>query len=78
MQGLFGDKGRSIRQVTPKTIMNTRVTMILETLSVSFEMAKGILKEHKGVHMGVNSSLGFSTKKNNTPNNESSRKGIRE
>ena len=48
--------------------MNIRVSMILETLPISFGMAKGILKDHRGVHMEVKSSLGSSTnrKKNKT------------
>ena len=42
--GLFSDKGSSARQVVLRIIMNTKVYMILETLSISFGMVKGILK----------------------------------
>ena len=42
--GLFSDKGNSTRQVALRIIMNTKVYMILETLSISFGMVKGILK----------------------------------
>ena len=68
MQRLFSDKGRSNRQAFLRTAINTKVHTILETLLVSFEMARGILKEHKVVHMRVKASLGSSTKKkkNNT------------
>ena len=63
MQRLFSDKGRSVRQAILRTIINTEVHSILETLLVSFEMARGILKEHRVVHMRVNASSGSSTKK---------------
>ena len=43
--------------------MNTKVHMTLETLPMSFGMAKRILKDYKGVHMGVKDSLGSFTKK---------------
>ena len=43
--------------------MKTRVCMILETLLVSFGMAKETLKEHRGVHTRVKGSLDSSTKK---------------
>ena len=45
LQGTFGDKGKSTRQVALKTIMNTRIQVILEILPNSFEMGKKILKE---------------------------------
>ena len=45
--------------------MNTKVCAILEALPNSFRLAKGILKDKKGVHMRVKSSLAFSTKKKN-------------
>ena len=45
LQGLFGDKGKSTRQVSLKTIMNTRIQVILEILLDSFRMGKKILKE---------------------------------
>ena len=32
LQGLFDDKGKSTRQVSLKTIMNTRIHVILEIL----------------------------------------------
>ena len=47
LQGLFGDKG------TLKTIMNTRIQVILEILPDSFGMGKKILKEWTSVHMEV-------------------------
>ena len=53
LQGLFGDKGKSTRQVALKTIMNTRIQVILEILLDSFRMGKKILKEWAGVHMEV-------------------------
>ena len=43
--------------------MNIISYMILETLSVSFKMAKGILKKLKDVHMKVKGSSISSTKK---------------
>ena len=45
LQGLFGDKGKSTRQVTLMTIMNTRIQVILEILLDSFGMGNKILKE---------------------------------
>ena len=45
LQWLLGDKGNSTRQVAFKTIMNTRIQVILEILPNSFEMGKKILKE---------------------------------
>ena len=53
LQWLFGDKGKSTTQVTLKTIMNTRIHVILDILLKSFEMDKKILKEWKGVQMEV-------------------------
>ena len=53
LQGLFGDKGKSTKQVSLKTIINTRIHVILEILLDSFRMGKKILKEWKGVHMEV-------------------------
>ena len=53
LQGLFGDKGKSTKQVALKTIMNSRIPIILEILPNSFGMGKKILKESKGVHMEV-------------------------
>ena len=53
LQGLFGDKGNSTKQVALKTIMNSRIPIILEILPNSFGMGKKILKELKGVHMEV-------------------------
>ena len=43
LQGLFGDKGKSTRQVALKTTMNTKIQVILEILSDSFRMGKKIL-----------------------------------
>ena len=45
LQGLFGDKGKPTRQVSLKTIVNTRIQVILEILPDSFGMGKKILKE---------------------------------
>ena len=45
LQGLFGYKGTSTRQVALKTIMNTKIQVILEILPDSFGMGKKILKE---------------------------------
>ena len=48
--------------------MNTNIQVILENL------AQGILKYHKGIHMRVIDSLGFSIKRRRrTPNKENSR-----
>ena len=45
LQGLFGDKGKLTKQVSSKTIMNTRIHVIIEILLDSFRMSKKILKE---------------------------------
>ena len=45
LQRLLGDKGKSTRQVALRTIMNTRIQVILEILPDSFGMGKKILKE---------------------------------
>ena len=45
LQGTFGDKGKSTRQVALKIIMNTRIQVILEILLDSFGMGKKIVKE---------------------------------
>ena len=45
LQGLFGDKVKSIRQVSLKTIINTKIQVILEILLDPFGMGKKILKE---------------------------------
>ena len=45
LQWLFGDKGKSTRQVSLKTIMNIGIHVILEILPDSFGMGKKILKE---------------------------------
>ena len=45
LQGLFNDKGKSTKQVALKTIMNTRIQVILEILPGSFGMGKKIPKE---------------------------------
>ena len=81
LQGLFSDKGKSTRQVALKTIMNTRIQVILEILPDSFQMGKKILKEWKGVHMEakvLQALLPRRRRKRRTPNKESSRKGTRE
>ena len=71
LQGLFGDKGKSTKQVSLKTIINTRIHVILEILLDSFRMGKKILKEWKGVHMEVKVLL---PRRRTTPNKECSRK----
>ena len=53
LQGLYCDKDKSTRQVSPKTIMNTMIHVILEILPAPFGMGKKILKEWKGVHIEV-------------------------
>ena len=63
LQGLFGDKGKSTKQVSLKTIINTRIHVILEILLDSFRMGKKILKEWKGVHIEVKGSSSSSLKK---------------
>ena len=45
LKQLFSDKGKSIRQVALKTIMNTRIHIVLEILPNSFGMGKKILKD---------------------------------
>ena len=49
------------RQVTPRTVMNTKVYIILESLLDSIGIVKEIPKEHKGVHMRVKDSSGLLT-----------------
>ena len=51
LQGLFGDKGKSTGQVALKTIINTRVHIILAILPDSFQVGKKILEEWKDVHI---------------------------
>ena len=46
-------RASKLRQATLMTIIDTKVYMILETLVVSFEMTKEILKDYKSVHMRV-------------------------
>ena len=53
LQGLFGDKGKSTKQVALKTIMNSRIPIILEILPDFFGMDKKILKEWTRVHIEV-------------------------
>ena len=40
LQGRFGDKGKSTKQVALKTIMNTRIQDILEILPDSFRIRR--------------------------------------
>ena len=52
--------------------MNIKFVMILETLSISFGMVKGILKEHKSVHMRVKVIQALLLRiRRTTPNKES-------
>ena len=76
LQGLFGGKGKSIKQVALKTIINTKIHVILEKLPNPFGMGKNILKEWKGVHIEVKvlQALLLRRKAITTPNKESSRK----
>ena len=53
LKGLFGNKSKSTKQVALRTIMNTKIHVILKILPDSFSMVKKILKELKGVHMEV-------------------------
>ena len=80
LQGLFGGKGKSIKQVALKTIINTKIHVILEKLPNPFGMGKNILKEWKGVHIEVKvlQALLLRRKAITTPNKESSRKWMRE
>ena len=66
-------------QATLKDVMNTSIHMILEALSFSFEMAKGILKDYR-VFIWKSKVLQvfLSRRRKITPNKESSREGIRE
>ena len=45
LQGLFGDKGKSIRQVALMTIMQIGIHVIFKIVPDSFGMGKKILKE---------------------------------
>ena len=59
--------------------MNTRIYVILEILPDSFEMGKRILKDWKGVHIGIKVFQALlPRRKTKTPNKESSRKEISE
>ena len=79
LKGLFGNKSKSTKQVALRTIMNTKIHVILEILSYSFGMGKKILKEWKGVHMEVKVLQALlPRRKRTTPNKESSRKRMRE
>ena len=44
LQGLFSDKGKSTKQVSLKTIMNTKIHVFLEIILDFFGMGKKILK----------------------------------
>ena len=75
LQGRFGDKGKSTKQVSLKTIMNTRIQDILEILPDSFRIGKKILKEH--MEFKVLQPF-IPRRRRRTPNKGSSRKGMRE
>ena len=79
LQGLFGDKGKSTGQVALKTIINTRIHVILAILPDSFQIGKKILEEWKGVHIKfkVLQTL-LLRRRATTPNKENSRKEMRE
>ena len=75
LKQLFSDKGKSIRQVAFKTIMNTRIHVVLEILPDSFWIGKKILKDWKSVHMEVKILQAFLLRRRrSTPNKESLRK----
>ena len=75
LKQLFSDKGKSIRQVALKTIMNTRIHIVLEILPNSFGIGKKILKDLKSVHMEVKVLQAFLLRRRrSTPNKESLRK----
>ena len=75
LQGLFGDKGKSTRQVALKTIINTKIHVVLVILTDPFGMGKKILKEWKGVHIKVKVLQALLLRRRTTtPNKENSRK----
>ena len=65
-------------QATLRTVMNTNIHIILETLPFSFRVAKGTLKDHR-VFIWKSKVLQvlLSRRRTTTPNKESSREGIR-
>ena len=78
LQGLFGNKGKSTKQISLKTIMNTKIPVILEILPDSFGIDKKILKESKDVHMEVKALQALLLRRRRiTLNKESSRKGMK-
>ena len=79
LQWLFSDKGKSIKEVSLRIIMNTRIHVILKILLDYFGTNKKILKEWKGVHMEVKLIQALLPKRRRrTPNKESSRKWMKE
>ena len=75
LQGLFGDKGKPTRQVALKTIINTRIHVIVVIFTDPFRMGKRILKEWKGVHIEVKVLQALLLRRRTTtPNKENSRK----
>ena len=79
LQGSFHDKGKSTRQVSLETIMNTRIQVIVEILPDSFGIGKKIIKEKKCVHIEVKVLQAFLLRRRRTtPNKENSRKEMRE
>ena len=61
-------------QATLRAVMNTRIHMILEALSFSFEMAKGILKDYRMfIWKSKVLQVFLSRRRRITPNKESSR-----
>ena len=79
LQELFSDEGKSTGQVALKTIINTRIHVILAILPDSFQIGKKILEEWKGVHIKfkVLQTL-LLRRRATTPNKENSRKEMRE
>ena len=72
---IFGDKVKSTRQISLRTIINTKIHAILEILPNSFEMSKRILKYYNGVYMVAKVFLALLLRKRTiTPNKKSSRK----
>ena len=78
LQGLFSDKGKSTKQVSLRTIMNTKIHVFLEIILDSFGMGKKILNKWKDVHMEDKVLQALLPRRRTTPpNKESLRKGMR-
>ena len=53
LQGVYDDESKLAWQDALRTIMNTKIHVILKTLLGFLKMAKGIFKYRNGVHMRV-------------------------